>query len=71
LPRARRPPPSAPRSISKPHDISGINFGDGHTATVFALAVFVLVLYLAIARPDIQRPVGAAAKWSGALLGHP
>ncbi len=41
--------------ISKPHNISGIGFGDGPTALVFAVAVFVLVSYLAIARPDIQR----------------
>jgi uncharacterized membrane-anchored protein len=40
--------------ISKAQNISGINFGDGQTAAVFAVAVFVLVLYLAIARPDIQ-----------------
>jgi uncharacterized membrane-anchored protein len=44
--------------ISKPHDISGINFGDGPTAVVFAAAVFVLVIYLALARPDIQPPSG-------------
>jgi uncharacterized membrane-anchored protein len=31
--------------ISKPHSISGINFGDGPTAIVFAVAVFVLVCY--------------------------
>jgi uncharacterized membrane-anchored protein len=42
--------------ISKPQDLSGINFGDGPTAIVFAVTVFVLVCYLAIARPDIQRP---------------
>ncbi|HUB69760.1 MAG TPA: hypothetical protein VL984_05020 [Acidimicrobiales bacterium] len=42
--------------ISKPRSISGINFGDGPTAIVFAAAVFVLVTYLAIVRPDIQRP---------------
>ena len=42
--------------ISKPQSISGINFGDGPTAVVFALAVLVLVSYLAIARPDIQQP---------------
>jgi uncharacterized membrane-anchored protein len=41
--------------ISKPHNISGIGFGDGQTAAVFAVAVFVLVCYLALARPDIQR----------------
>jgi uncharacterized membrane-anchored protein len=42
--------------ISKPRNISGIDFGDGPTAAVFALAVVVVVIYLAIARPDIQRP---------------
>ncbi len=41
--------------ISKPHSISGINFGDGPTAAIFALAVLVLVSFLAIARPDIQQ----------------
>ncbi len=41
--------------ISKPRAISGLNFGDGPTAIVFAAAVFVLVLYLAIGRPDIQQ----------------
>jgi uncharacterized membrane-anchored protein len=42
--------------ISKPPNISGIGFGDGPTAVVFAVAVSILVSYLAIARPDIQRP---------------
>ncbi len=41
--------------ISKPQAMSGIGFGDGPTAVVFTVAVAVLVLYLAIARPDIQR----------------
>ena len=41
--------------ISKPQAMSGIGFGDGPTAVVFTVAVVVLVLYLAIARPDIQR----------------
>jgi uncharacterized membrane-anchored protein len=45
--------------ISKPQKISGINFGDGPTAIVFAVAVFVLVSYLALARPDIQKPIVA------------
>lgn len=40
--------------ISKPQSLSGINFGDGPTALVFAAAVFVFVTYLAITRPDIQ-----------------
>ncbi len=42
--------------ISKPKNISGLNFGDGPTAIVFALAVLVMVSYLALARPDIQQP---------------
>jgi uncharacterized membrane-anchored protein len=46
--------------LSKPRAISGINFGDGPTAIAFAAAVFVFVLYLAVARPDIQPP-GATA----------
>ena len=45
--------------ISKPQDLSGINFGNGPTAVLFAVVVAVLVLYLAIARPDIQQPRGA------------
>ncbi len=40
--------------ISKPKNLSGINFGDGPTAVVFAAAVLILVTYLAIRRPDIQ-----------------
>jgi uncharacterized membrane-anchored protein len=40
--------------ISKPANTSGVGFGDGPTALVFTLAVVVLVLYLTIARPDIQ-----------------
>jgi uncharacterized membrane-anchored protein len=44
--------------ISKPPNTSGFGFGDGPTAVVFTLAVAVLVLYLAIVRPDIQQPLG-------------
>ena len=47
--------------ISKPHSLSGIAFGDGPTAIVFALAVFVLVSYLALVRPDVQEPLDASA----------
>lgn len=47
--------------ISKPKHLSGINFGDGPTAIIFALAVFVFVCYLALARPDIQKPLHAIA----------
>lgn len=46
--------------ISKPQHISGINFGDGPTSVVFAVAVFVLVTYLAVLRPDIQKPEDTA-----------
>jgi uncharacterized membrane-anchored protein len=48
--------------ISKPRNISGINFGDGPTAIVFAIAVLVLVSYLAVVRPDIQPPLAATAR---------
>jgi uncharacterized membrane-anchored protein len=46
--------------ISKPKNASGLNFGDGPTAIVFAAAVLVLVAYLAITRPDIQAPLKAS-----------
>jgi uncharacterized membrane-anchored protein len=46
--------------ISKPRRIGGIGFGDGQTAVVFAVAVVILVTYLAVFRPDIQRPRGPA-----------
>ena len=48
--------------ISKPTSTTGIGFGNGPTAVVFAVATFLLVSYLAIARPDIQRSVGLAAE---------
>ena len=43
--------------VSKPHSISGINFGDGPTALIATILVFALVGYLAVARNDIQPPV--------------
>jgi uncharacterized membrane-anchored protein len=46
--------------ISKPPSLSGIGFGDGPTAVVLTVAVFLCVAYLAIVRPDIQRPVRSA-----------
>ncbi len=42
--------------ISKPHDISGANFGDWQTALVLTCVVVVLVAYTAVARYDIQSP---------------
>jgi uncharacterized membrane-anchored protein len=44
--------------ISKPRNLSGINFGDGATAVVFGVAVLILVTYLAVVRPDIQPAPG-------------
>ena len=41
--------------ISKPHDITGLGFGNGHAAIVFGAATVALVVYLIIARPDVQR----------------
>jgi hypothetical protein len=57
--RRKRQPPWDPFAlyISKPHSLTGLNFGDGPTAIMLALAVFVLVSYLALARPDIQTPL--------------
>jgi uncharacterized membrane-anchored protein len=46
--------------ISKSSALSGIGFGDRQTAVVFAVAVLVLVAYLATTRPDIQRPQSTA-----------
>jgi uncharacterized membrane-anchored protein len=43
--------------VSKPKSIGGIAFGDGSTAAVCFGIVAVLVIYLAIARPDIQQGV--------------
>jgi uncharacterized membrane-anchored protein len=53
--------------ISKPRNISGIGFGDGATALVFALAVLVLVGYLALTRPDIQPPLDPSTARTTAL----
>jgi uncharacterized membrane-anchored protein len=45
--------------FSKPHDISGLNYGDGPTAMVMLALIVILVGYTAIARYDIQRtPAG-------------
>ncbi len=40
--------------ISKPASLTGLNFGNGRTAIAFAVVVFVLVMYLAVARPDVK-----------------
>jgi uncharacterized membrane-anchored protein len=48
--------------ISKPSRTTGLGFGNGPTAVLFGVATFLLVLYLAIARPDIQPSVRPATK---------
>ena len=47
--------------ISKPSNLTGINFGNGQTAMGFAIATVLMVTYLAIARPDIQRLASSPA----------
>jgi uncharacterized membrane-anchored protein len=42
--------------ISKPADLTGLGFGNGPTALIIAVIVFFLVLFLAVARPDVRRP---------------
>jgi uncharacterized membrane-anchored protein len=48
--------------ISKPSNTTGIGFGNGQTAVMFAVATFLFVSYLATARPDIQQSVESAAE---------
>lgn len=47
--------------ISKPTSMTGLGFGNGATAIVFAVAVLLFVSYLAIVRPDIQRAAEPSA----------
>jgi uncharacterized membrane-anchored protein len=42
--------------FSKPHSLSGLNYGDAVVALITTLIVAVLVGYLAVTRRDIQRP---------------
>ena len=42
--------------FSKPHSLSGVNYGDAVVAVITTLIVAVLVGYLAVTRHDIQRP---------------
>jgi uncharacterized membrane-anchored protein len=50
--------------ISKPKSITGLGFGNGQTALVIAVVVLMFVVYLAAARPDIQRPEEATDEGS-------
>jgi len=42
--------------FSKPHSLSGVNYGDATVALICTIIVAVLVGYLAVTRRDIQRP---------------
>lgn len=46
--------------FSKPKNIQGLNYGNGQTAIVCFAIVLVLVVYLAVARPDVQQGVDQA-----------
>jgi uncharacterized membrane-anchored protein len=48
--------------FSKPHSLSGLNYGDGPTAAVMLALIVILVGYTAIARYDIQRPAAATGQ---------
>jgi uncharacterized membrane-anchored protein len=43
--------------LSKPHDISGLNYGDGPVAAVMLALIVLLVGYTAVTRYDVQQPV--------------
>jgi uncharacterized membrane-anchored protein len=46
--------------VSKAPSISGLGFGDGHTALVAALVVVACVAVVAVTRHGIQQPAGHA-----------
>lgn len=41
--------------LSKPHSIGGLNWGDGHVAAYFSIAIFVLVAFTAISKIDTSQ----------------
>jgi uncharacterized membrane-anchored protein len=53
--------------LSKPHSLSGANYGDGPVALVITIIVAVLVGYLAVTRSDIQQPGAGQANRSAAV----
>jgi uncharacterized membrane-anchored protein len=55
--------------LSKPHSLSGANYGDGPVALTITVIVAILVGYLAVARPDIQRPAAEQAGHPAAVSG--
>jgi uncharacterized membrane-anchored protein len=58
--------------VSKPHNLSGANFGDGPTAAVAAICVFAGVAFLAVSKSDIQQPdLAQQAPGGGPEAGRP
>jgi uncharacterized membrane-anchored protein len=49
--------------VSKPHAITGINFGNGPTSAVAAAAIVVLVAYVTWRRHDIQQPAPTVSSY--------
>jgi len=49
--------------FSKPHSLSGANYGDASVALITTIIVAILVGYLAITRHDIQQPAPEQAAW--------
>jgi uncharacterized membrane-anchored protein len=47
--------------LSKPKNISGMNFGDGPVAITLALLIALLVAYLAVTKKDVQRSPAPAS----------
>jgi uncharacterized membrane-anchored protein len=57
--------------FSKPHNLSGANYGDGPTAAVMTVLVVILVAYVSFARTDIQPDVAAIAEGTDGGSGRP
>ena len=53
--------------FSKPHALSGANYGDASVALITTIIVAILVGYLSVTRHDIQRPAEAEAGRVGAI----
>ncbi|MGH3255267.1 MAG: COG4705 family protein [Streptosporangiaceae bacterium] len=53
--------------FSKPHSLSGANYGDATVALITTIIVAILVGYLAVTRHDIQQPVREQAERPAAV----
>ena len=52
--------------LGKPHSVGGLGLGDGPVALVLALAIFVLVAFLAVTHRDVQHRTAAPGQPHGA-----